>query len=69
MKLTREDIKDDAKLHDVTTAIINLSLCDRVLTMRDYEKIMISAGLMFGKEPAGPQTDEDIDDIRRRAGL
>lgn len=67
MELAREDIKDDAKLHDVATAIIKLSLDGRVLTMQDYEKIMTISGM---KRPErGPQTDKDVDDIRRRAGL
>lgn len=68
MELAREDIKDDAKLHDVATAIIKLSMDGRVLTMRDYEKIMVASGMKPGKRP-GPQTDADVDEIRRLAGL
>jgi hypothetical protein len=68
MELAREDIKDDAKLHDVATAIIKLSMDGRVLTMRDYEKIMVTSGMKAGTRQR-PQTDKDVDDIRRRAGL
>jgi len=68
MELAREDIKDDAKLHDVATAIIKLSMDGRVLTMRDYDNIMKTSGMITGTRQ-GPKTDADVDDIRRRAGL
>lgn len=68
MELAREEIKDDAKLHDVATAIIKLSMDGRVLTMQDYEQILVASGMKAGKRQ-GPQTDKDVDDIRRRAGL
>jgi len=68
MELAREDINDDAKLHDVATAIIKLSMGGRVLTMQDYEEILIGSGMKAGKRQ-GPQTDADVDQIRRLAGL
>jgi len=68
MELAREDIKDDAKLHDVATAIIKLSMGGKPLTMQDYEKIMIGSGMKQGRHQ-GPQTDADVDQIRRLAGL
>jgi len=67
MELAREEIKDDAKLHDVATAIIKLSRDGQALTMRNYKDIMVGSGMV---EPErGPQSDADVDDIRRRAGL
>ena len=68
LELVREDIKDDAGLHVVADAIINQSRGGKVLDMQDYGTI-----LQFIKQSVqksrGPQTDADVDDIRRRAGL
>lgn len=67
MELAREDIKDDAKLHDVATAIIQLSRSGQALTMRNYEDIMVGSGMAAPKR--GPQSDADVDHIRKLAGL
>lgn len=68
MGLARENIKDDAKLNDVAKAIVKLSVGGRALTMNDYEKIMRASGVVAGGRP-GPQTDTEVNNIRRRAGL
>ncbi len=60
LELAREDVKQDADLHDVAEAVIKLSQ-QGVATMADYDKIV---GFMQGQ---GKPAEEDFapDDIRR----
>lgn len=60
LELAREDVKQDADLHDVAEAVIKMSQ-QGVVTMADYDKIV---GFMQGQ---GKPAEEDFapDDIRR----
>jgi hypothetical protein len=60
LELAREDVKQDADLHDIAQKVTELSK-DRVVTMADYNEIV---GFMKhqGKE-------DELDTIRRLGGL
>jgi hypothetical protein len=60
MELAREDVKQDADLHDVAEAVIKLSQ-QGVATMADYDKIVSFM------QSQGKPAEEDFapDDIRR----
>jgi hypothetical protein len=62
LELAREDVKDDADLHDVAEIVTRLSK-DGVVTMNKYKEI-----LAFMKQQGSEKHDE-LDTIRRLGGL
>jgi methionine aminopeptidase len=60
LELAREDVKQDADLHDVAEAVIKLSQ-ERVVTMADYKDIV-----GFMKKQG---TDEELNRIRQLGGV
>jgi hypothetical protein len=61
LELAREDVKDDADLHDITQKVIELSQSSPA-TMADYEEIV-----SFMKKQ-GSKTDE-LETIKKLSGL
>jgi hypothetical protein len=61
LELAREDVKQDADLHDVAEAVIKLSQ-DGVATMADYDSIVA-----FMKQQGGDNAE--LDRIRKLGGL
>lgn len=61
LELAREEVKQDADLHDIGEAVAKMSQND-VLTMDDYDAIVA-----FMKHQ-GKQPDE-LDDIKKLGGL
>jgi hypothetical protein len=62
LELAREDIKQDADLHDLAEAVIKLSQ-EGVATMADYDDIVD-----FMKQQ-GSRASEELDRIRKLGGL
>ena len=62
LELAREDVKQDADLHDVAEAVIKLSQQGPV-TMADYDQIV--SFMQKQGEPAAEQEQYAPDDIRR----
>lgn len=60
LELAREDVKQDADLHDVAQKVVELSK-DRVVTMADYNEIV-----SFMKKQG---SEDELDTIRRLGGL
>jgi hypothetical protein len=60
LELAREEVKDDADLHDLAEAVIKLSQ-DGPATMADYDAIV-----KFMKKQGG---EDELDTIRRLGGL
>ena len=70
LELAREDVKQDADLHDVAEAVIKLSQ-DGVVTMADYDKIvsfMKQQGEPAAEEPMRDSYDE-LNRIKQLGGL
>ena len=66
LELAREDVKQDADLHDVAQRVIELSQ-DRVATMADYDDIV---GFMKQQGDTSPEKSVDeLADIRRLSGV
>jgi hypothetical protein len=61
LELAREDVKQDADLHDVAEAVIKLSQ-EGVVTMADYDSIVA-----FMKQQGGGNAE--LDRIRKLGGL
>ena len=61
LELAREDVKEDADLHDVAEAVIKLSQ-EGVATMADYDSIVA-----FMKQQGG--NNAELDRIRKLGGL
>jgi hypothetical protein len=61
LELAREDVKQDADLHDVAEAVIKLSQ-EGVATMADYDSIVA-----FMKQQGGGNAE--LDRIRKLGGL
>ena len=61
LELAREDVKQDADLHDVAEAVIKLSQ-EGVATMADYDSIVA-----FMKQQRGDNAE--LDRIRKLGGL
>jgi hypothetical protein len=61
LELAREDVKEDADLHDVAEAVIKLSQ-EGVVTMADYDSIVT-----FMKQQGGGNAE--LDRIRKLGGL
>jgi hypothetical protein len=62
MELAREDVKQDADLHDVAEAVIKLSQ-EGVATMADYDQIV---GFM---QKQGDSATEEITRIKQLGGM
>jgi len=62
LELAREDVKQDADLHDVAEAVIKLSQ-EGVATMADYDSIV---GFM---QKQGDSTKEELDRIKQLGGM
>lgn len=62
LELAREDVKQDADLHDVAEAVIKLSQ-EGVATMADYDAIV-----SFMKQQ-GSNNNAELDRIRKLGGL
>jgi hypothetical protein len=62
LELAREDVKQDADLHDVAEAVIKLSQ-EGVVTMADYDSIVA-----FMKQQGGGDNAE-LERIRKLGGL
>jgi hypothetical protein len=62
LELAREDVKEDADLHDVAEAVIKLSQ-EGVVTMADYDSIVA-----FMKQQGGGDNAE-LERIRKLGGL
>jgi hypothetical protein len=63
LELAREDVKQDADLHDVAEAVIKLSQ-EGVATMADYDSIVA-----FMKKQGGGSDNVELDRIRKLGGL
>jgi DNA-binding ferritin-like protein len=62
MELAREDVKQDADLHDVAEAVIKLSQ-QGVATMADYDAIVAFM------QKQGDSTTEELDRIKQLGGI
>jgi hypothetical protein len=62
LELAREDIKQDADLHDLAEAVIKLSQ-EGVATMADYD------GIVDFIKQQGSRASEELDRIRKLGGL
>jgi DNA-binding ferritin-like protein len=62
LELAREDVKQDADLHDVAEAVIKLSQ-QGVATMADYDSIVA-----FMQKQGDPATEE-LDRIKQLGGI
>jgi hypothetical protein len=62
LELAREDIKQDADLHDLAEAVIKLSQ-EGVATMADYD------GIVDFMKQQGSRASEELDRIRKLGGL
>jgi hypothetical protein len=62
LELAREDVKQDADLHDVAEAVIKLSQ-EGVATMADYDKIV---GFM---QQQGSAANEELARIKQLGGM
>lgn len=60
LELAREDVKQDADLHDVAERVITISQ-ERVVTMDDYNEIV-----SFMKQQG---SNEELDRIKKLGGL
>lgn len=60
LELAREDVKDDADLHDIAEIVTKMSR-EGVVTMKDYENI-VKFMKSQGKE-------DELDTIRRLGGI
>ena len=62
LELAREDVKEDADLHDLAEAVIKLSQ-EGVATMADYD------GIVDFMKQQGSRASEELDRIRKLGGL
>jgi hypothetical protein len=62
LELAREDVKQDADLHDIAEAVIKLSQ-EGVATMADYDQIV---GFM---QKQGDSATEELDRIKQLGGI
>ena len=63
LELAREDVKQDADLHDIAEAVIKISQ-DQVATMDDYDSI-VDFMQSQGRKPE----NEELDRIKKLGGL
>jgi hypothetical protein len=62
LELAREDVKQDADLHDLAEAVIKLSQ-EGVATMADYD------GIVDFMKQQGSRANQELDRIRKLGGL
>jgi hypothetical protein len=62
LELAREDVKQDADLHDLAEAVIKLSQ-EGVATMADYD------GIVDFMKQQGSRASQELDRIRKLGGL
>jgi hypothetical protein len=62
LELAREDVKQDADLHDIAEAVIKLSQ-QGVATMADYD------GIVDFMKQQGSNSNAELDRIRKLGGL
>ncbi len=70
LELAREDIKQDADIHDIAEKVIGISK-ERPVTMADYDELvsfMKSQGEPAQEEPPKESVDE-LDRIKQLGGL
>jgi hypothetical protein len=60
LELAREDVKQDADLHDIAEIVTRLSK-NATVTMADYDQIV-----NFMKDQGG---QKDVDDLKRLSGI
>jgi len=65
LELAREDVKQDADLHDIAEAVIKLSQ-EGTATMADYDSIV---GFMQKQGKPATEDDKQLADIRRLGGI
>ena len=63
LELVQEDVYNDVILHRIADATVELSRGGKVLTMNEYPQI---EQVLNAK---GPATEEELNEIRRRAGV
>jgi hypothetical protein len=67
LELAREDVKQDADLHDIAEAVIKLSNEGNTVTMADYDEIV---GFMKKQgEPAPEDKPDELARIKQLGGL
>lgn len=68
LELAREDVKQDADLHDVAQKVIELTQDDKVATMADYDAIV---GFMKDQGSSEPQeqNNDELDRIKKLGGI
>lgn len=64
LELAREDVQQDADLHDIAEAVIKLSAEGNVATMADYDKIV-----EFMKGQGKTEQTDELARIRQLGGL
>ncbi len=60
LELSREEIKDDADLHDLVEKVIEISQ-ERPVTMKDYDELV-----SFAKKQG---SDDELDRIKQLGGV
>lgn len=68
LELAREDVKQDADLHDVAEAVIKLSQ-DGIVTMADYDHIVNFMKKQGEPSSEEPQQDSEMDRLKQLSGL
>lgn len=64
LELAREDVKQDADLHDVAEVVIKLSNEGNPVTMADYDKIV-----GFMKKQGEPVEQDELNRIKQLGGV
>lgn len=64
IELAREEVKQDADLHDIAEKVIAISQ-ERVATMADYDSIVS----FMNKQGEQPAEESEIDRIKQLSGL
>lgn len=68
LELAREDVKQDADLHDVAEAVIKLSAEKDLVTMADYDQI-VSFMKKQGEPAADNESTDELARIKQLGGL
>lgn len=66
LELAREDVKQDADLHDIAQKVIELTDAGKTVTMADYDAIV---GFMQDQGEVVPEQTGEIDRIKQLSGL
>lgn len=64
LELAREDVQQDADLHDIAEAVIKLSAEGNAATMADYDQIVA-----FMKDQGKTEQTDELARIRQLGGL